>query len=153
MICLRRIVKIHFFVRFGFYLWLLSFSSKSGFLFFLDSLRYQVLAYPLHKKVPGDAATCGKILTKSKLENWLLGRTKVFLKYYHVEELARLLELHRRKIVTLQTGWFVFQAHAWYFCNKTSSTVSKLLSFVVIECYAPLLLVKVSSIKPLFYFQ
>ena len=78
--------------------------------FFCFFLRYQILAYPLHKKVSGDAATCGKILTKSKLENWLIGRTKVFLKYYHVEELARLLELHKRKVVTLQSGWFVFQA-------------------------------------------
>ena len=78
--------------------------------FFCFFLRYQMLAYPLHKKVSGDATTCGKILTKSKVENWLMGRTKVFLKYYHVEELARLLELHRRKVVTLQTGWFVFQA-------------------------------------------
>ncbi|XP_078345595.1 myosin-IIIb-like isoform X2 [Oculina patagonica] len=72
--------------------------------------RYQVLVYPLHKKIPGDAATCSKILTKTKQENWLIGRTKVFLKYYHVEELARLLEIHRRKVVTIQSvvrGWFV----------------------------------------------
>ena len=82
--------------------------------FFCFFLRYQILAYPLHKKVFGDAATCGKILTKSKLENWLIGRTKVFLKYYHVEELARLLELHKRKVVTLQSGWFVFQARVCF---------------------------------------
>ena len=104
------------FVGFLFYLCPLSFSFRSLFLFFLGFLRYQILAYPLHKKIPGDAATCGKILTKSKLENWLIGRTKVFLKYYHVEELARLLELHRRKVVTLQTGWFMLQARVCYFC-------------------------------------
>ena len=85
-----------------------------------------MLAYPLHKQVPGDAATCGKILTKSKLENWLIGRTKVFLKYYHVEELARLLELHRRMVVTLQTGRFVFQARVCYFGDKASSAVFKI---------------------------
>jgi len=89
------------------------YSERIAFAEFMK--RYQVLAYPLHKKVPGDAATCGKILTKSKLENWLLGRTKVFLKYYHVEELARLLELHRRKVVTVQTvvrGWLIRRRYA-----------------------------------------
>ena len=106
--------------------------DESLFLFFLGFLRYQILAYPLRKKIPGDAATCGKILTKSKLENWLLGRTKVFLKYYHVEELARLLELHRIKVVTLQTGWFMFHARVCYFCDKVSSAVLKLLSFFAI---------------------
>ncbi|KAJ7354826.1 TRAFAC class myosin-kinesin ATPase super [Desmophyllum pertusum] len=72
--------------------------------------RYQMIAYPLHKKFPCDSTSCSEILTKSKLENWVIGRTKVFLKYYHVEELARLLEIHRRKVVTLQRvvrGWLV----------------------------------------------
>lgn len=89
------------------------YSERIAFAEFMK--RYQMLAYPLHKKVSGDATTCGKILTKSKLENWLMGRTKVFLKYYHVEELARLLELHRRKVVTLQTvvrGWLVRRRYA-----------------------------------------
>ena len=63
-----------------------------------------MIAYPLHKKFPCDSTSCSEILTKSKLENWVIGRTKVFLKYYHVEELARLLEVHRRKVVTLQRG-------------------------------------------------
>ena len=98
-----------------------------------------MLAYPLHKKVSGDATTCGKILTKSKVENWLMGRTKVFLKYYHVEELARLLELHRRKVVTLQTGWFVFQARVLLLRQ------SKLCWFIItflfaIVCYPHLLI-------------
>ncbi|XP_022785174.1 myosin-IIIb-like isoform X2 [Stylophora pistillata] len=72
--------------------------------------RYRVIAYPLHKSAPYDAAACSEILRKSKLQNWLIGRTKVFLKYYHVEELAKLLEIHRRKVVTIQRvarGWLV----------------------------------------------
>ena len=113
--------------------------NESLFLFFLVFLRYQILAHPLHKNIPGDAATCGKILTKSKLENWLMGRTKVFLKYYHVEELARLLELHRRKVVTLQTGWFMFHARVCYFCDKVSSVVLKLLSIFAIVSYPRLI--------------
>ena len=128
------------FVGFLLYLCLLSLSSKSLFVFFLGSLRYQILAYPLHKKIPGDATTCSKILTKSKLENWLIGRTKVFLKYYHVEELARLLEIHRRKVVTLQTGWSVLQARVCYFCDKASSAVLKLLSFFAIVSYPHLII-------------
>ena len=82
-----------------------SFLASSG-------TKYSLILFT-DKKIPGDAATCGKILTESKFENWLLGRTKVFLKYYHVEELARLLELYRRKVVTLQTGWFMFMS-CWF---------------------------------------
>ena len=66
--------------------------------------RYQVLVYPLHKKLPSDATSCRAILKHCKLKNWLIGRTKVFLKYYHVEELAHRLEMYRRKIITLQKG-------------------------------------------------
>lgn len=72
--------------------------------------RYQVIAYPLHKRAPCDAAACTEILRKSKIQKWLIGRTKVFLKYYHVEELAMLLEIYRKKVITIQRvvrGWLV----------------------------------------------
>lgn len=72
--------------------------------------RYQVLAYPLHKKIPRDPSSCISILKHCKLRDWVMGRTKVFLKYYNVEELARLLEIHRMKVITLQKvirGWIV----------------------------------------------
>lgn len=72
--------------------------------------RYQVLVYPLYKKIPSDATSCRVILKHCKLKNWLIGRTKVFLKYYHVEELAHRLEMYRRKIIILQKvirAWIV----------------------------------------------
>ena len=76
--------------------------SYSVFIFIFR--RYQVLVYPLYKKIPSDATSCRVILKHCKLKNWLIGRTKVFLKYYHVEELAHRLEMYRRKIVILQKG-------------------------------------------------
>ena len=67
-------------------------------------IRYQVLVYPLHLKIPRDPSSCVQILKQCKIQNWLIGRTKVFLKYYHVEELSRLLEIYREKAVILQKG-------------------------------------------------
>lgn len=72
--------------------------------------RYQVLVYPLHLKIPRDPSSCVQILKQCKIQNWLIGRTKVFLKYYHVEELSRLLEIYREKAVILQKvvrGWII----------------------------------------------
>ncbi|XP_044183508.1 myosin-IIIb-like isoform X2 [Acropora millepora] len=72
--------------------------------------RYQILSYPLHKKIPSDPSSCVQILEQCKIQNWLMGRTKVFLKYYHVEELARFLDIYRQKVVILQKvakGWIM----------------------------------------------
>ena len=79
-------------------------SHMSYSVFIFISRRYQVLVYPLYKKIPSDATSCRVILKHCKLKNWLIGRTKVFLKYYHVEELAHRLEMYRRKIIILQKG-------------------------------------------------
>jgi len=38
------------------------------------------------------AANCHKILTSAKLEGYQIGKTKVFLKYWHVDKLIELLE-------------------------------------------------------------
>ncbi|XP_015761283.1 PREDICTED: myosin-IIIa-like [Acropora digitifera] len=75
-----------------------------------QQIRYQILCYPLHKKIPSDPSSCVQILEQCKIQNWLMGRTKVFLKYYHVEELARFLDIYRQKVVILQKvarGWIM----------------------------------------------
>ena len=61
----------------------------------------------------------------------MIGRTKVFLKYYHVEELARLLEMYRRKVVALQRGWFNCQGH-FNFCGAASGYQATIKRF---ECW------------------
>lgn len=36
--------------------------------------------------------TCRLLLLRLKMDGWALGKSKVFLKYYHVEVLARIYE-------------------------------------------------------------
>ncbi|KAG7266487.1 hypothetical protein CRUP_028436 [Coryphaenoides rupestris] len=52
--------------------------------------------------------SCSAILEKAKLENWAMGKTKVFLKYYHVEHLNLVVQRTTDRIVLVQAcvrGW------------------------------------------------
>ncbi|PFX28944.1 Myosin-IIIa [Stylophora pistillata] len=113
--------------------------------------RYRVIAYPLHKSAPYDAAACSEILRKSKLQNWLIGRTKVFLKYYHVEELAKLLEIHRRKVVTIQRvarGWLVRRRYESVRRRRhqAATVIQKLVrGYLARKCYLRLRRLRIES--------
>ncbi|KAM4869550.1 myosin-IIIb [Urocitellus parryii] len=70
--------------------------------------RYYYLAFRAHQTPPASKESCAAILEKSKLDHWVLGKTKVFLKYYHVEQLNLLLQEVIGRVVILQAytkGW------------------------------------------------
>ncbi|XP_075861509.1 myosin-IIIb [Microcebus murinus] len=70
--------------------------------------RYYYLAFRAHQTPPTSKESCVAILEKSKLDHWVLGKTKVFLKYYHVEQLNLLLQEVIGRVVVLQAytkGW------------------------------------------------
>uniref|UniRef100_A0A8C7D8E8 non-specific serine/threonine protein kinase n=1 Tax=Oncorhynchus kisutch TaxID=8019 RepID=A0A8C7D8E8_ONCKI len=70
--------------------------------------RYYILAFHAHKEPDVSPETCAAILEKAKLENWVLGKTKVFLKYYHVETLNLMVRQTIDRIVLVQAyvrGW------------------------------------------------
>ncbi|KAG8559678.1 hypothetical protein GDO81_017412 [Engystomops pustulosus] len=70
--------------------------------------RYYYLAFKAHQNPPPTKESCTSILEKAKLEKWVLGRTKVFLKYYHVEQLNLLLREVIGRVVVMQAytkGW------------------------------------------------
>ena len=46
---------------------------------------------------------CRLLLLRLKMEGWMLGKSKVFLKYYTEEYLSRLYEDQVRKIVKIQS--------------------------------------------------
>lgn len=52
-----------------------------------------------------DALSCKAILRAAGLEHWLVGKTKIFLKYHHVEKLATILEKYRYSVILVQRGW------------------------------------------------
>ncbi|XP_045888019.1 myosin-IIIa isoform X2 [Micropterus dolomieu] len=70
--------------------------------------RYYILAFHAHEEPAGTPETCTAILEKAKLENWAMGKTKVFLKYYHVEHLNLMVQQGTKRIILLQAyvrGW------------------------------------------------
>ncbi|KAH0499873.1 Myosin-IIIb [Microtus ochrogaster] len=70
--------------------------------------RYYYLAFRAHQTPPVNKESCVAILEKSRLDRWVLGKTKVFLKYYHVEQLNLLLREVLGRVVMLQAyakGW------------------------------------------------
>ncbi|XP_033087060.1 myosin-IIIb [Trachypithecus francoisi] len=70
--------------------------------------RYYYLAFRAHQTPLASKESCVAILEKSRLDHWVLGKTKVFLKYYHVEQLNLLLQEVIGRVVVLQAytkGW------------------------------------------------
>lgn len=66
------------------------FSHRFLFADFLK--RYGFLAFGFNEKVIANRESCRLFLIKLKFDGWALGKSKVFLKYYHVEFLAKLYE-------------------------------------------------------------
>ncbi|XP_067265787.1 myosin-IIIb isoform X2 [Chanodichthys erythropterus] len=70
--------------------------------------RYYYLAFRAHQMPEGSKENAVIILQRAKLEHWVLGKTKVFLKYYHVEQLNLMLREVIARVVLMQAytkGW------------------------------------------------
>ncbi|XP_063238781.1 myosin-IIIb-like [Bacillus rossius redtenbacheri] len=64
--------------------------------------RYCFLAFGFDERVVASRDNCRLLLVRLKMDGWALGKTKVFLKYYHIEYLSKLYEDQVRKIVLAQ---------------------------------------------------
>lgn len=51
--------------------------------------RYKFLAFDFDETVDMTKDNCRLLLIRLKMEGWMIGKTKVFLKYYNVEFLSR----------------------------------------------------------------
>ncbi|XP_004404052.1 PREDICTED: myosin-IIIa [Odobenus rosmarus divergens] len=78
----------------------LGFSHRILFSNFIK--RYHVLCYKWNEEPPVSPDTCAAILEKAGLDNWALGKTKVFLKYYHVEQLNLMRKEAIDKLILIQ---------------------------------------------------
>ncbi|XP_029463763.1 myosin-IIIb [Rhinatrema bivittatum] len=70
--------------------------------------RYYYLAFKAHENPPATRESCIAILERAKLDKWVIGKTKVFLKYYHTEQLNLLLREVIGRVVVMQAytkGW------------------------------------------------
>ncbi|KAE8742085.1 hypothetical protein FOCC_FOCC012359, partial [Frankliniella occidentalis] len=72
--------------------------------------KYQFLAFDFDESVEITKDNCRLLLIRLKMEGWVLGKTKVFLKYYHEEYLSRLYEQQVKKIVKVQCMMRAFLA-------------------------------------------
>ncbi|XP_028046513.1 myosin-IIIb isoform X2 [Monomorium pharaonis] len=76
------------------------FSHRIPFNEFLK--RYCFLAFGYDERVIANRDNCRLLLLRLKMDGWALGKTKVFLKYYHVEFLSKLYEEQLKKIIIVQ---------------------------------------------------
>ncbi|MED6242248.1 Myosin-IIIb, partial [Ataeniobius toweri] len=70
--------------------------------------RYYYLAFRAHQIPETGKENVAAILERAKLQGTVLGKTKVFLKYYHVEQLNLLLREVIARVVVMQAyvkGW------------------------------------------------
>ncbi|XP_030761406.1 neither inactivation nor afterpotential protein C-like isoform X2 [Sitophilus oryzae] len=65
--------------------------------------RYQFLAFEFDENVDVTKENCRLLLIRLKMEDWAMGKSKVFLKYYNEEYLTRLYETQVKKIVKIQS--------------------------------------------------
>lgn len=94
----------------------LGYSQRVTFVDFVK--RYAILAYPVKSSLPETKESCIDILTKLRLTNWKLGKTKLFLKYYHAEQLSQLFEEMNRKIILIQCTIRRYLARKNYFQQR-----------------------------------
>uniref|UniRef100_A0A336JYY3 non-specific serine/threonine protein kinase n=1 Tax=Culicoides sonorensis TaxID=179676 RepID=A0A336JYY3_CULSO len=72
--------------------------------------RYKFLAFEFEENVEVTKDNCRLLLLRLKMEGWIIGRTKVFLKYYNEEYLAKLYEDQVKKIIKVQSFMRAFLA-------------------------------------------
>ncbi|KAF6216430.1 hypothetical protein GE061_000772 [Apolygus lucorum] len=82
------------------------FSHRIPFQDFLT--RYSFLVYKYTEKIHFTREHCRLVLLRLNMTGWALGKSKVFLKYFHVEFLSKVQEEKIKKIVIVQScvrGW------------------------------------------------
>uniref|UniRef100_A0A669DJY4 non-specific serine/threonine protein kinase n=1 Tax=Oreochromis niloticus TaxID=8128 RepID=A0A669DJY4_ORENI len=111
--------------------------------------RYYLLAYHANEEPAATPETCAAILEKAKLENWAMGKTKVFLKYYHVEHLNLMVQQATQRIILVQAcvrGWLGAKRYRRILKEREQSALVLQSGYCVFlsASFAPL-----SSAKPL----
>jgi len=78
----------------------IGYSYRVSFKDFID--RYKFLAFDFDEPVDINRENCRLLLLRLKMEGWIIGKNKVFLRYYDEEYLSRLYETQVKKVVKIQ---------------------------------------------------
>ena len=62
--------------------------------------RYKVIV--CKPNLPGTKENCIKILKATGIKGWQVGKTKVFLKYFHIDQIAEVLERMGKSAISIQ---------------------------------------------------
>ena len=60
------------------------------------------MGFSFDERVIATKENCQLLLIRLKMDGYALGKTKVFLKYFHLEYLSKLYEKQIRKIIRVQ---------------------------------------------------
>ena len=86
--------------------------------------RYKVIGFPMNATPTPNASSVTRIIAKAGLEDWQVGRTKVFLRYYHPGMLARKSQIINQNGLQATSGFEVCLAigsqHLWCWGQSTS---------------------------------
>ena len=96
------------------------FNLKNG----KPTCRYKFLAFDFDENVEMTQDNCRLLLVRLKMEGWIIGKSKVFLKYYNEEYLSRLYETQVKKIVKVQCMMRAFLARKTI-ASKTTRYASR----------------------------
>eukprot|EP00043_Microstomoeca_roanoka_P008508 m.81903 g.81903 ORF g.81903 m.81903 type:complete len:1020 (+) comp14274_c2_seq2:2-3061(+) len=90
------------------------YSWRPSFADFVE--RYKILAFPMTKlnQVKHSEAAAVKIIQHVKLQNWKVGKTKLFLKFYHLDQLEKAVEKLFDDVVRVQCAVRAFFARKVY---------------------------------------
>ena len=66
------------------------------------------------QRVKGTVVACSDILNKAGLTGWKMGRSRVFLRYYHEEKLQLMLKAIDDKAILIQKIYRGHLARKWY---------------------------------------
>lgn len=65
--------------------------------------RYKFLAFDFNENVEVSRDNCRLLLIRLQMEGWVIGKSKVFLRYYNEEYLSRLYEIQVKKVIKIQS--------------------------------------------------
>lgn len=81
------------------------YSNRPAFGDFIE--RYKIIGFPLMSKPAPTPQNCSVILDKAKVSGWQVGKTKVFLRFFHVAELNQVMLPYPMAAVKMQSGTLI----------------------------------------------
>ena len=95
------------------------YSFRPDFSTFLRN--YGHLVFPYTSNPQASKENCSKVLNRLGIDDWMMGKTKVFLKYYHSTQLDKLKEDQLMRIITAQRAVRSYLANQTVKILKTNS--------------------------------